>query len=118
MLSRGHEALNTVRRRVGLREVNELQRAGRHRADANRERDPRPLLHVIAVAREVDAADRADAPLGIGQAAGVAVDDRVVGDAGAEGVVLLTVGGRGTRPLLLLVSAAAGLFARTACGGR
>ena len=60
---------------------------------------------------------RADAPLGIGQAAGVAVHDRVIGDARAERVVLGAVLGRGARALLGLVGAPARLLARLA-GGR
>ena len=43
---------------------------------------------LVGVAGEVDAGDRADAPLRVGQAARVAVHDRVVGHAAAERVVL------------------------------
>ena len=101
---------------VGLAEVDELQRAGGHGAHAGRELHARPLLHVVAVAREVDAADRPDAPLGVGQAARVAVHDRVVGHARAERVVLLR--GRPPRPRARcsrLVGAPALLGARRAC---
>ena len=77
---------------VGLGEVDELQRAGRHRAHAGLEAHARPLLDVVAAAGEVDARDLADAPLRIGEAARVAVHDRVVGNARAERVVLGAVG--------------------------
>ena len=92
VLGRGHEALDAVGARVGLGEVDELQRARGHRPDADVEGHARPLLHVVAVAREVDAVDAAHAPLRIGEAARVAVHDRVVGQAGAERVVLGAVG--------------------------
>src|SRR6185295_11398011 len=100
--------------RVGLREVDELQRAGRHRADADLERDARPLLDVVAVAREVDAVDAAHAPLRIREAARVAVHDRVVGHTRGERVVLLAVGGVFAGALLGLVRAGALLGARLA----
>ena len=73
--------LHALGARVGLGEVDELQRAGGDRAYSGRELHPRPLLHVVAAAGEVDAGHRADAPLGIAQAARVAVDHRVVGHA-------------------------------------
>ena len=117
VLGGGHEALHALGARVGLGEVDELQRAGRHRPHAGRELDARPLLDVVAVAGEVDARDRADAPLRVAQAARVAVDDRVVGDARAERVVLGLVGGVLAGALLGLVGAAALLGARFA-GGR
>jgi hypothetical protein len=74
----------------------------------------RPLLDVVAAAREVDAVDAADAPLGIRQAARVAVHDRVVGDARGERVVLRAVGRLLAGALLLLVRAAALLRAALA----
>ena len=66
---------------------------------------------------EVDAGDGADAPLGVGQAARVAVDDRVVGHAAAERVVLGAILGRRAGALLGLVRAPARLLA-LAAGGR
>jgi hypothetical protein len=75
-----HEALHAVGTGVGLGEVDELQRPGRHSTDADVEPDPRPLLDVVAAAGEVDAGDAADAPLGIGDAARITVHDGVVGD--------------------------------------
>src|SRR4029079_6166720 len=97
---------------VGLGEVDELQRAGRDRAHARRELDPGPLLDVVAAAGELDARDRAHAPLRVAQAARVAVHDRVVGHARAERVVLGPVGGLRAGALLGLVGAAALLGAR------
>ena len=94
VLGGGHEALHALGAGVGLGEVDELQRAGRDRPHAGRELHARPLLDVVAVAGEVDARDRADAPLRVAQAARVAVHDRVVGHARAEGVVLGLIGGR------------------------
>ena len=91
VLGGGHEALDAVGAGVGLREVDELQRARGDGADADLEGDARPLLHVVAGAGEVDAVDAADAPLGIGEAARVAVHDRVVGHARGERVVLLAI---------------------------
>ena len=117
VLGGGHEALHALGAGVGLGEVDELQRAGRDRAHAGRELHARPLLDVVAGAREVDARDRADAPLRVAQAARVAVHDRVVGHARAERVVLGLIGGRGAGALLGLVGAAALLGARLARGG-
>ena len=77
-----------------------------------------PLLGVLVVAGEVDPGHGADAPLGIGDAARVAVHDRVVGHARAERVVLGAVLGGGPRALLLLVGAAARLLAGLPRGGR
>ncbi len=60
-----------------------------------------------------------DAPLGIGHAARVAVNDGVIGDPGAEGIVLGPVLRGRPRPLLGLVGAASGLLTRLASrGGR
>ena len=101
---------------VGLGEVDELQRAGRDRPHAGRELHARPLLDVVAAAGEVDARDRADAPLRVAQAARVAVHDRVVGHARAERVVLGPVGGVLAGALLGLVGAPALLGARLARG--
>ena len=117
VLGGGHEALDALGARVGLGEVDELQRARRHRAHADLEGDARPLLDVVVVAGEVDAVDAADAPLGIGEAARVAVHDRVVGDARGERVVLLAVGGVLAGALLGLVGALALLGARLARRG-
>ena len=61
--------------------------------------------------------DAADAPLGVGDAARVAVHDGVVGDLRGERVVGLAVGGVLARPLLGFVGAAAVLGARLARGG-
>ncbi len=85
------------------------------------ELDARPLLHLLpgcnGIGGEVDAGDGADAPLGVGEAAGVAVDDRVVGHAAAERVVFGAVFGHRSRPLFGLVGAPARLLALTARGG-
>ena len=78
------------------------------------ELDPRPLLDVVLVAREVDPGHAAHAPLRIGHAAGVAVHDRVVGHARAERVVLGALLGCRVRALLGLVGPPAGLGARLA----
>ncbi len=69
-------------------------------------------------AGEVDAVDAADAPLGIRQAARVAVHDRVVGHARAERVVLRAVGVGVALALLLLVRALTLLGAALARRGR
>ena len=118
VLGRGHEALDAFGARVGLAEVDELQRAGRHGADPGLEGDARPLLDVVAAAREVDAVDAAHAPLRIGQAARVAVHDRVVGHARGERVVLGLVGVLRALALLLRVRAGALLGAALAGRGR
>ena len=82
-------------------------------------RHARPLLDVVAAAGEVDAVDAADAPLGIGEAARVAVHDRVVGHARAERVVLAARSAScGALALLLGVGARALLGAALARGGR
>ena len=60
---------------------------------------------------------RAHAPLGIGDAARVAVDDRVVGHAAAERVVLGALLGVLPRALLGFVGAPAGLLAFAARRG-
>ena len=117
VLRRGHEALDAIRGGIGPREVDELQRAGRHRAHADREPHPRPLLDVVLVAGEVDAGDGADAPLRVRDAACVAVHDGVVGNARAERIVLCAVLRGGPRALLLLVGAATSLLAGLAGGG-
>ena len=114
VLGGGHEALDAVGARVGLREVDELQRARGDGAYADLEGDARPLLHVVVGAREVDPGDAADAPLRIGQAARVAVDDRVVGHARGERVVLLAILRVLARALLGLVGAPALFGARLA----
>ena len=116
VLGGGHEALDALGARIGAREVDELQRARGHRADALVERHARPLLDVVAVAGEVDPVHAADAPLGIGEAARVAVHDRVVGHARAERVVARLVGGRGALALLLGVRPRALLRAPLARG--
>ena len=118
VLGGGHEALDALGARIGLAEVDELQRPGGHRAHAGLEAHARPLLDVVAVAREVDPAHRADAPLGVGQAARVAVHDRVIGHARAERVVDGAVAGCGAGALLGLVGAPSLLLARGACGRR
>ena len=105
VLGRGHEALDALGARVRLGEVHELQRARGHRAHADLEVDARPLLDVVAVAGEVDPVDGADAPLGIGQAARIAVDDRVVGHPRRERVVAGAVLVGGPAALLLGVGA-------------
>ena len=79
-----------------------------------------PLLNLLlagGVAAEVDAGDGTHPPLGVGEAAGIAVHDGVVGHARAEGVVLGAIGGVGAGALLGLVGRAAGLLAGTAGGG-
>ena len=48
VLGGGHEALDALGARVGLGEVDELQRAGRDRAHAGLELHARPLLDVVA----------------------------------------------------------------------
>ena len=117
VLGGGHEALHALGARVGRAEVDELERVGGHGAHAGLEAHARPLLDVVAAAGEVDAGDLADAPLGVGEAARVAVHDRVVGDLRAERVVLRAIGLGGAPALLLLVGAAALLLARLAGRG-
>ena len=114
VLGGGEEALHAVGARVGLGEVDELQRARRHGAHAGRELHARPLLDVVAAAGEVDAGHAADAPLRIGHAARVAVHDRVVGHLAAERVVRPAVGLLRALALGLLVGAPALLGARRA----
>ena len=115
VLRGGHEALDAVGGGVGLGEVDELQRARGHRPHADVEADPGPLLDVVAAAREVDPGHAADAPLGVCDAARVAVHDGVVRDLRGEGIVRLAVGGMRALALLGLVGAAALLGARLAC---
>jgi hypothetical protein len=117
VLGGGHEALDALGAGIGLGEVHEAQGARRDGAHADREVHARPLLHVVLVAREVDAGHGADTPLGIRQTARVAVHDRVVGYARPERVVALAVGLGGAPALLLLVRAAALLGAPPAGGG-
>jgi hypothetical protein len=118
VLGGGHEALHALGPGVGLGEVDELQGAGGDRPHAGRELHARPLLDVVAAAGEVDARDRADAPLRVAQAARVAVHHRVVGHARAEGVVLGPVGGVLAGALLGLVGAPALLGPGLARGRR
>ena len=114
VLRGGQEALDAIGGGVGPGEVDELQRAGGHGAHADVEAHARPLLHVVAAAGEVDPGHAADAPLRVGDAARVAVHDRVVGHLRAERVVGLAVGGMRAGALLGLVGAAAVLGARLA----
>ena len=86
----------------GLEKSTNCSEPAGHRPHAGLELHARPLLDVVAVAGEVDARDRPDAPFRIGEAARVAVDDRVVGHARAERVVACAVRrrprGRAARP--------------------
>ena len=82
-------------------------------SDADLEGHARPLLHVVALAGEVDAGDAADAPLRIRQATRVAMHHRVVGDARAERIVLLALG-VGLLLALLWGTVRAGLLTRAA----
>src|SRR5450759_798902 len=110
-----HEPLDALLRGVGLGEVHEAHASRGHRAYPVAEAHAGPLLNLLAVrvgvGAEVDPFHRADAPLGVGQAAGVAVDHRVVGHAAAEGVVLRAVLRVFARALLGLVGAPPRLFA-------
>ena len=118
VLRGGHEALDAVGRRVGLGEVDEPQRVGRHGPDAGLELHARPLLDVVAVAGEVDAGDRADAPLRVAEAARVAMDDGVVrAPARRTGRCVRDRRRRARCALLVLVGARAGLGARLARRG-
>jgi len=91
VLGRRHEALDAVGARVGLAEVDELEGSRRHGSHTDVEADASPLLNHLALTREIDPRDLSDAPLGVRQAARVAVDDGVVGDPVAERVVALAV---------------------------
>src|SRR6185436_20175927 len=66
----------------------------------------------------VDAVDAPDAPLGVGEAARVAMHDRVVGHARTEWIVLLLLRVLGPLALFLGVRAGALLGAPLARGGR
>src|SRR3982074_2466364 len=70
-------------------------RPRRPRPDPVAESHSRPLQDLLAVgiriAGEVDPRDGAHAPLGIGDAAGVAVDDRMVGHPACERIALRPV---------------------------
>src|SRR5579875_2719074 len=76
---------------------------------------PRPLLDVVAGFGEVDAGDGADPPLRVGEAAGVAVDDRVVGHPCAKRIVLFPFGFCFPAALLGFVGAAAFFGAGPPC---
>ena len=116
VLCRGHEALDAIGRGVWLGEVDELKRSGGDGAHADVEANPSPLLDVVAAAREVDPRHAADAPLGIGDATGIAVHDGVVGDLRGERIIGFAVGSVLARALLGLVCAAALLSTRVARG--
>src|SRR5207248_4807576 len=104
--------------RIGLGEVHEVQRARRNRTDSDREVDAGPLLDLLALAGEVDPSYGPHTPLRVGDASGVPVDDRVVGNARAKRVVpgAVVLGGAGA--LLGLVGTSAGLLARLPRGSR
>ncbi len=109
-----HEAFDALLAGIGLGEVDETHAAGRHRAHAVAEFDARPLLHLLAavgILGEVDAGDRADAPLRVGQAARIAVHDGVIGHAAGERIVFRFVFGLRASALLGFVVAPSGLLA-------
>src|SRR6185437_14826075 len=115
------EAFGALLGRVRIGEVDKAHAAGGDRAHAVAEFHARPLLHVLAavgVLGEVDPGDRAHAPLRVGEAAGIAVHDRVVGHAAGERIVLGFVRSLGAGALLGFVGAATRLLALAPGGGR